>query len=257
MKKINLLVVDDSDVMVDALKEYFSINEKIDVKYTAYDGEEAVNMISMYKDDIDMILLDIVMPKKDGIYVLEKMKEMGISKKVIIQSSCDSNEMIHMAGKLGASYYMVKPYNVEDLEKRVLLINELSTPDANKIAQFVDGEIQSTITKLLHELGIPSHIKGYQYIREGIALLYEDPTMIGGITKELYPKLASKFDTTESRVERAMRHAIEVGWTRSDWKMTEDIFGQSVDFDRSKPTNSEFLVTLADKLRLDNNKVRI
>jgi two-component system response regulator (stage 0 sporulation protein A) len=109
----------------------------------------------------------------------------------------------------------------------------------------------------LHELGVPSHIKGYQYIREAIIILYEHPEMIGGITKELYPDIASKFDTTVSRVERAIRHAIEVSWNRGDWKLMEEIFGHSVDIDKAKPTNSEFVVTISDKLRLEFRKVNV
>lgn len=252
MEKVRMLVVDDNEGMVNVIKEYFKDNKDIDVAFEAYNGEEAINIIEEHKDEIDMILLDIIMPKKDGVYVLEELKSRGICKRIIVETSYDTDDMIHMVGKLGASYFISKPYDLSDLEKRINTLKYLSIPDANKIVDFIDGELQTTITKMLQELGIPSHIKGYQYIREGIVLLYDDPTMIGGITKELYPLLAKKFNTTVSRVERAMRHAIEVGWTRSDWKMTEDLFGQSVDFDRTKPTNSEFLVTIADKLRLDN-----
>ena len=118
------------------------------------------------------------------------------------------------------------------------------------------NNLQISITKILHELGIPSHIKGYQYIRDGVSLLFENPDMIGGITKELYPELASKFDTTVSRVERAIRHAIEVSWNRGNWDLMEEIFGNSVDIDKAKPTNSEFIVTVADKLRLEYHEVK-
>lgn len=115
--------------------------------------------------------------------------------------------------------------------------------------------LQISITNILHELGVPSHIKGYQYIREGISIIYNNPEIIGGITKDLYPKIAEKFDTTNSRVERAIRHAIEVSWNRGNWDLMEDIFGHSVDIDKAKPTNSEFIVTIADKLRLEFRKV--
>ena len=256
MNKIKMLVVDDNVGFVDLLKEYFNDKENMCIKYVAYDGEEALKILSE-NNDIDIVLLDIIMPKKDGIYVLEKMKEYGINKKVIVQTAYDADKIIQMVSRLGASYFMAKPYDLKDLEKRILLLSEMSDPDLNKVSNFIDSELQNTITKMLHELGIPSHIKGYQYIREGITILYYDYNMIGAITKKLYPELAKRYSTTTSRVERAMRHAIEVGWTRSDWKMTEDLFGQSVDFDRAKPTNSEFLVTIADKLRLDNRKVSI
>ena len=117
-----------------------------------------------------------------------------------------------------------------------------------------DNNLQVSITKTLHELGVPSHIKGYQYIREGVTLVYNNPKIIGGITKELYPEIAKKYHSTTSRVERAIRHAIEISWNRANWDFMEDLFGYSVDIDKAKPTNSEFIVTIADKLRLDFNK---
>ena len=121
----------------------------------------------------------------------------------------------------------------------------------NKSIDVYKNNLQISITKILHELGVPSHIKGYQYIREGIYIIYENPEVIGGITKELYPDIATKFETTVSRVERAIRHAIEVSWNRGNWDLMEEIFGHSVDIDKAKPTNSEFIVTVADKLRLE------
>ena len=120
---------------------------------------------------------------------------------------------------------------------------------------FYHSNLQVAISKMLHDLGIPSHIKGYQFIRDAVYMIFDNPDMIGGITKELYPELANRYDTTVSRVERAIRHAIEVSWTRGDLRLMENIFGHSVDIDKAKPTNSEFIVTIADKLRLDFHKV--
>ena len=251
--KIKVAIADDNVDFSEILRDFLSRKNDIEIVGIANDGEKAVELFS--NSNPDVALLDIIMPKKDGIYVLEEMKNRSINKKVIVETSYDTDDIIHMVGRMGASYFISKPYDFKDLENRILDISSLSTPDIAKIVSFADGELQMTITKMLHELGIPSHIKGYSYIREGITILYDDPKMIGNITKKLYPELAKRYNTTTSRVERAMRHAIEVGWTRSDWKFTEDLFGQSVDFDKAKPTNSEFLVTLADKLRLDNNKV--
>ena len=196
-------------------------------------------------------LLDLILPHKDGIYLLEKLKESSLNKRVIVSSTFLTNEMIYMAGKLGASYIIQKPYDIKTLTNRINALIDLPIPDANKIEKFVDEKQETTLTKMLHELGIPSHIKGYQYIKEGIKMIYDDNNLIGNITKKVYPNLADKYDTTSSRVERAIRHAIEVGWSRSNWQLTEDLFGQSVDYDKAKPTNSEFLVTLADWLRFD------
>ena len=118
-----------------------------------------------------------------------------------------------------------------------------------------NNELKISLTKLLHELGVPSHIKGYQYIREGILLLYDNPNIVGGITKELYPEIADKYNTSVSRVERAIRHAIEVSWNRGNLDLMEEVFGHSVDYDKAKPTNSEFIVTVADKLKLEYQTV--
>ena len=138
--------------------------------------------------------------------------------------------------------------HLPDLEDKIL---DTFTTSSKKSINILSNNLQISISKMLHELGMPSHIKGYQYIREAISMVYDNPDIVGGITKELYPELATKFDTTVSRVERAIRHAIEVSWNRGDWDLMEEIFGHSVDIDKAKPTNSEFIVTVADKLRLE------
>lgn len=253
MEKIKLLVVDDNKNLVDMIEEYFSSSNSVMVNLKAYDGVEGLELIKDKQNEYDAIILDLIMPNKDGIYVLEEMKKLGINKKVIVSTSYNSPEVIRKISELGASYYLLKPYDMKDLDKR---ISELCNKTDSINIDFGYSSLQSSITKILHELGIPSHIKGYQYIRNAIGIIYERPETIGGITKELYPELASKFDTTVSRVERAIRHAIEVSWNRGDWDLMEEIFGHSVDIDKAKPTNSEFIVTIADKLRLENHKVR-
>lgn len=156
--------------------------------------------------------------------------------------------MIRKVSEYGVNYYILKPFDLTELENRILEV--FNVMDSQSINLY-HNNLQISITKMLHELGMPSHIKGYQYIREGIAMLYNNPEIIGGITKELYPDIATKFDTTVSRVERAIRHAIEVSWNRGNWQLMEEIFGHSVDIEKAKPTNSEFIVTIADKLRLE------
>ena len=196
------------------------------------------------------------MPNKDGIYVLDEMKKRGINKPVIVSTSYNSDQMIRKVSEYGVEYFLLKPYELCDLEKRILESLQKEEQE-NKNINLYHNNLQISVTKILHDLGVPSHIKGYQYIREGIILLYNNPDMIGGITKELYPEIASKFDTTVSRVERAIRHAIEVSWNRGDWDLMEEIFGHSVDIDKAKPTNSEFIVTVADKLRLEYRKMSL
>lgn len=252
MDKIKLLMVDDNAQLIEAVKEYFSSSSKIEVVFEAFDGEAGIELIDANKDNYDVIVLDLIMPKKDGLYVLEEMKNRGIDKKVIVSTSYNAVDVIRQVSDYGVSYYMLKPFDFGDFEKRIL---ELMNKKEGKNIDLKYHNIQMSITKILHELGIPSHIKGYQYIREGVGIIFDRPETIGGITKELYPELAEKFDTTVSRVERAIRHAIEVSWNRGDWDLMEDIFGHSVDIDKAKPTNSEFMVTVADKLRLDFHKV--
>ena len=254
MEKIKLLVIDDNINLVEMIKEYFKDNKNIEVVLSAYDGEEGIEVIQREKDNYDVIILDLIMPKKDGIYVLEEMQKRGINKKVIVATSYNANEIIREVSELGVSYFILKPFDLCDLERRVNdVMNKIKKDDKN--IDFHHNNLQVSITKVLHELGIPSHIKGYQYIREAIGIIFDRPETIGGITKELYPELALKYDTTVSRVERAIRHAIEVSWNRGSWDLMEDIFGHSVDIDKAKPTNSEFIVTIADKLRLDFHKV--
>ena len=253
MKKIQLLMIDDNIELIKAVSEYFSSSNKIEVTYKAYDGKEGMDLIEKEKDNFDLIILDLIMPNKDGMYVLEQMKQKNINKNVIVATSYNAMEVIREVSEYGVNYYVLKPFDLDDLEKRILDIYNKNYE--KKSIDINHSNLQVNITRILHELGIPSHIKGYQYIREGIGIIYERPETIGGITKELYPELANKFDTTVSRVERAIRHAIEVSWNRGSWDLMEEIFGHSVDIDKAKPTNSEFIVTIADKLRLDNHKV--
>lgn len=253
MEKINILMIDDNINLIGMVKEYFKGNEEINIAFEAHDGEEGINEITKNADKIDLIILDLIMPNKDGIYVLKEMKKRGINKKVIVATSYNAAEVIREVSEFGVSYYILKPFDLSDLEKRIYDITKKEKN--NKDIDFYTSNLQVSITKMLHELGIPSHIKGYQYIREAVNIIFENPSVIGGITKELYPELAKKFNTTTSRVERAIRHAIEVSWNRGNLDFMEEIFGYSVDIDKAKPTNSEFMVTIADKLRLDFHQV--
>lgn len=254
MEKIKVLMIDDNVNLVEMVKEYFHNHKEINIELSAYDGAEGIEVIESKKDKYDVIVLDLIMPKKDGLYVLEEMKKRGIDKKVIVATSYNASEVIRQVSEYGVSYFILKPFDLPDLEKRILEASKRQQ-ESKKNIDFYHNNLQISITKILHELGIPSHIKGYQYIREGIGIIFERPETIGGITKELYPELAGKFDTTTSRVERAIRHAIEVSWNRGNWSLMEEIFGHSVDIDKAKPTNSEFIVTIADKLRLDFHKI--
>ena len=253
MEKVRLLVIDDNEAIVNLIKEYFKDSSDINVVLSAKDGLEGIEMIRSEADRFDMIILDIVMPRKDGTEVLKYLRDNSIEKKVIVLTSYNSQDMIRKVSELGADYYILKPFELSSLEEKIREITNTRTPSGENIDLY-NNNLQISITKTLHELGVPSHIKGYQYIREGISLIYNDPSIVGGITKELYPEIAKKFHSTTSRVERAIRHAIEVSWNRANWDFMEEIFGYSVDIDKAKPTNSEFIVTIADKLRLEYSK---
>lgn len=253
MDKIKVIMVDDNIGLVEMVEEYFNESKSIKLVNKAYDGIEGIDLIEKERGNYDVIILDLIMPNKDGIYVLEEMKKRGIKEKVIVLTSYNASNVIKEVSSYGVSYFMLKPFDNIELEKRVLDL--FKKEEETKTVDFYHSNVQVSITKMLHELGIPSHIKGYQYLREAITVIFERPETIGGITKELYPELANKFDTTVSRVERAIRHAIEVSWNRGNIDLMEEIFGHSVDIDKAKPTNSEFVVTLADKLRLDFHRV--
>ncbi len=253
MEKVRLLIIDDNESLRQLVKEYFDSSSTIDVILEASDGKEGIEIINSNVNNFDMILLDLVMPNKDGIEVLKYLRKEKIDKKVIFTTSYNSQEIIRMVAELEANYFMLKPYELEVLETKILDLANEFIPESKGINLY-SNNLQLTITKTLHELGVPSHIKGYQYIREGVTLVYNNPTIIGGITKELYPEIAKKFNSTTSRVERAIRHAIEISWNRANWDLMEELFGYSVDIDKAKPTNSEFIVTIADKLRLDYTK---
>ena len=253
MNNIKVLMIDDNVELVKMVKEYFSDHAYINMILEAYDGQEGIKLIKENQSDYDVVILDLIMPKKDGIDVLEEMKKANINKKIIVLTSYNSEDMIRKTSELGINYFILKPFELSDLERRIINCCSDNTNNKKNIDVHYNN-LQISITKILHELGVPSHIKGYQYIREGISIIYERPEVIGGITKELYPDIAERFSTTVSRVERAIRHAIEVSWNRGNWDLMEDIFGHSVDIDKAKPTNSEFIVTVADKLRLEFHK---
>lgn len=254
MNEIRVLMIDDNVRLIDAVKEYFKNSKEVSIVLEAHNGLEGFEIIKNHQEEFDLILLDLIMPKKDGIYVLEQMQENGIDKKVIVETSYNASEAIREVSEYGVSYFILKPFELEDLKQR---IQDTMKKKVDKNIDFYNSNLQVSISKMLHDLGIPSHIKGYQFLRDAVHLIFENPDLIGGITKELYPELANRYDTTVSRVERAIRHAIEVSWTRGDLKLMENIFGHSVDIDKAKPTNSEFIVTIADKLRLDFHKIGV
>ncbi len=246
-KQIRIVAVDDNEAVLKNVKSYFKDNCNISVVASFNDGKKALDYLVDNKDEYDLVLLDIILAHCDGLKILEEMKYNKLNKKIMVISSFKDDFTIKRAQMLGASYYMLKPIDMEVIEKRV---DDLFAHQTN-IRKTESNKMELQVSTLLHDLGIPSHVLGYGYIREGIMILYANETT-KLITKDLYPNIARKYNTTSSRVERAIRHAIEISWARGDLKLMEEIFGNSIDFERSKPTNAEFLTTIADRFKVND-----
>ena len=244
---IRTIIIDNNSQVVNNLKAHFESNERIKIINTFDNGENALQYILSHEELFDLIIMDILVPGLDGLAILEELRKKNINKKVIVLSSYKNENIIKTCSDYNVSYYLIKPFSISSLEKRILDIKSYPQP-MNKISENLDLEV----SQILHNLGIPSHIRGYKYIRDGVMILFNNSN-ISLITKEIYPQIAYKYETTPSRVERAIRHAIEVSWIRGDLVLMEDLFGFSVSCDKAKPTNSEFLTTIADRIKLDNN----
>ncbi len=258
-EKIKIMVVDDNKEFVKLLNMYINSQKDMEAMEPLFDGTDAVEKISQSKPDV--LLLDIVMPEKDGLTVLEEMKdEAGMEKPLtVVMSAIGQEKITQKAISLGATYYVVKPFDMVALINRIReILKEKDTIKNEYLVAYGNTELplEVRVTKMIHDVGVPAHIKGYQYIREAILLAISDDNMINNVTKLLYPTLAKKFDTTPSRVERAVRHAIEVAWNRGQIEMHEKIFGYTVNSNKGKPTNSEFIAMVADRIRL-SEKVAI
>lgn len=248
MDSIRLLIIDDNELLVKMIDDYFKGNQNIKINLTAKNGKEGIEQIENNQEDFDVLLLDIVMPEKDGIDVLEYMKKNAIDKRVIVMTAYNSSDMIHRIAYLGADYIIIKPFEIKVLEEKIMYIIDRNYLNDNMMDLF-HYDLQRTIIHILHELGVPSHIQGYEYIKEGILSVYKNN--VSTASKEIYQRIAIKYDSTISRVERSIRHAIETSWNRGNWDLMEELFGNSIDSEKAKPTNSEYIMTIAEKLKID------
>ena len=257
-KEIKTLIADDNKDFVDILQDYFERQDDISIVGTAYNGLEALDLISSQSPDV--LILDIIMPHLDGIGVLEKMAGTDYldRPKIILLTAFGQESMIQKALELGADYFILKPFDLDTLANRLRQLvkeNGAVHKPSSSIIGYQQPLVRSRnldleVTNLIHQMGVPAHIKGYQYLRDAILSVINEMSLLGAITKELYPNIAEKYQTTPSRVERAIRHAIELAWDRGNVEMMNKFFGYTINLERGKPTNSEFIAMVADKLRL-------
>ena len=263
--KITILIADDNPDFARTLTSYIEEDEELEVIAVARDGKQAVEMILNTEPDI--ALLDVIMPHLDGIGVLEKINEANMKKRpmCIMLSAVGQDKITQRALELGAEYYAIKPIDIEVLLGRIKDIKNFTPSEIKKTyastreirGQFIEiskkdqENLEALVTNVIHEVGVPAHIKGYQYLREAIMMVVNNIDIINQITKQLYPDIAVKYHTTPSRVERAIRHAIEVAWGRGQSDTVDNIFGYTISAAKGKPTNSEFIAMIADKLSLE------
>ncbi len=259
MEEIRILIVDDNDDLRKALTQYISSQQGMKVVGQAADGLEALDILS--RNTVDVMLLDMIMPKLDGFGVLSQLQKRPPLQRpeVIAVTALGRDDFVRRAVHLGVSYYMIKPVEMPALLDRIRDIcqhlNQASAI-ADQPAPLTGAAaftLDDKLSNLFLTLGIPAHIKGYQFLREAIKLVIQKPELIGGITKELYPAIGKHFGTTASKVERAIRHAIEVAWSRGRVETLNTAFGCRVAFPDEKPTNGEFIALIADKLKLERS----
>jgi len=251
MEKIRVMLADDNQRILRLLEDFFAKKEDIELVATVSDGTEIAGVVRTQAPDI--LVMDIIMPRKDGFMALEELSHMEGTKrpKVIVLTGLSRDDFIMRAIRLGASYYMVKPFDMNLLYSRIVEIAgegkaEAAEPPAEKAPMETADE---QITNLFLTLGIPAHIKGYSYLREAVHMVLDDRTLLSRITKELYPGIASRFDTSASKVERAMRHAIEVAWSRGRLDTVNKMYGCKIFDAMDKPTNSEFISCVSEKIK--------
>lgn len=252
--------MDDNRELVGLLEDYVSSQEDMEVVGVAHNGQECLEVLA--ETDPDVLVLDIIMPHLDGLAVLERVRELKKNSlpSVIMLTAFGQEDVTKKAVELGASYFILKPFDLEHLGNHIRQVSGRPSPVMRKpmlsasrmVAEEKPKNLDASITSIIHEIGVPAHIKGYLYLREAISMVYNDIELLGSITKVLYPDIAKKYNTTASRVERAIRHAIEVAWSRGNIDSISSLFGYTVSMSKAKPTNSEFIAMVADKLRLEH-----
>ena len=261
MEKLNIAIADDNERMVNLLGTLIRDDSELELVGQADNGKDIYDIIR--EKEPDVVLLYIIMPKVDGLTVMEKVNQDSSMKKhpaFIVISAVGQEQITEDAFNLGACYYIMKPFDNEMILNRIKHFRDNRTRRPGEIrkpekqdfsVELKNRNLEMDVTSIIHEIGVPAHIKGYQYLRDAIIMSVEDMEMLNSITKILYPTIAKKHQTTPSRVERAIRHAIEVAWSRGKMDTIDELFGYTVSTGKGKPTNSEFVALIADKIRLE------
>lgn len=253
-KRIRLLVANDS---AEFNRDYGRIFEEsgMEIVYTQKDGMKLLEKIESIHPDV--VLADLFMPRLDGIGVMKAIqsKVSGMRPMFVIISNFTSPTLEREVMMSGASYFAICPFNAADLSDRIIQLCSISgiipkNPVRTQVPAAEEPSLEIQVTEVLHQIGVPAHIKGYHYLRDSIIMAIETPDIINAVTKQLYPNVAKRYETTASRVERAIRHAIEVAWDRGDVDILNSYFGYTIHNTRGKPTNSEFIAMISDRLRL-------
>lgn len=252
MQKNSIFLLQDTKELNEKLKQFFNATAEYEVVGESTDGINALAMISEKKPNF--VITEMVLTGYDGICVIEKIKEMNIKTKIVVLSALCSESIITRAIRSGASYFMAKPFSKELLKERIdSICNGVASENEVQANKFRQYSLEEKISKIFINVGIPPHIKGYNFLREGVIMAVNEPEIINNITKKLYPMIGERYKTTASKVERAIRHAIEVAWNRGRIESINGILGVRAYVGSDKPTNGEFIALIADKMLLERN----
>ena len=257
MEHLNVAIADDNQRILDMLETVIGMDKELNLVGKAKNGEEMCQIIKDKQPDV--VLLDLIMPKMDGLTVMEQVNQDKAVDKgpyFIVITAVGQERITEDAFNKGANYYVMKPFNNEMLLNRIKSVRKMFRNGEKKYEDKAEAvlrgdNLENRVTNMLHEIGIPAHIKGYHYLRDAIIMAVEDMDVLNAITKILYPTVAKKYQTTSSRVERAIRHAIEVAWSRGKLDTLDELFGYTVSTGKGKPTNSEFIALIADTIQLE------
>ena len=259
MEHLKIAIADDNQKILDLLDRVIGMEKDMNLVGKAKNGEEMCRIIK--EKNPDVVLLDLIMPKMDGLTVMDQInQDKSVSKRpyFIVITAVGQEKITEDAFNKGANYYIMKPFNNRMLLERIKFVRKMTHGTERRPEELVTGQtpggenLENRVTNMLHEIGIPAHIKGYQYLRDAIVMSVNDMEMLNSITKILYPTIAKKYQTTSSRVERAIRHAIEVAWSRGKMDTIDEMFGYTIHNGKGKPTNSEFIALITDRIRLEH-----